>query len=145
MGEAIVEMGEAMRSEPLNNCHSDEVTPIASSHSALIFSSCTAVPITFTFTMYSNSGMSSLHSALQMYCSDKAHNFYLQPREIQYSQCTSSYSYAAANTFTQNVYDFNTNVTLSDCTVLRAVPCMVCSSTFSQLRAIITTIFRYLL
>ena len=32
-------MGEAMQSEPLNNCHSDGVTPIASSHSAaLIFS-----------------------------------------------------------------------------------------------------------
>ena len=65
-----------MRSEPLNNCHSDEVTPIASSHSALIFSSCcTAVPSTFTFTVHSSSGMSSLHSALKIYRNDISKHF----------------------------------------------------------------------
>ena len=118
-------MGEAIRSEPLNNCHWDEVTPIASSHSALIFSSCcSAVPITFTFTavpastftavsgtftftVHSSSGMSSSHSALQMYCSDKANTLNLQPREIQYSQCNSFCAAASTFTLLDNLHNYN--------------------------------------
>ena len=118
---AIVEMGEPMRSEPLNNCHWDEVTPIASSHSALIFSSgCSAVPITFTFTAVPASTFSftavlslspcipaqgcpafTVHCKFTAVISANTFDSNLQPRGIQYSQCTSLC--ATANTFTLNL------------------------------------------
>ena len=54
-----------MRSEPLNKCHSDGVTPIASSHSALIFSVCCWKTFTFTCTkVHFSPENSSFHIAL---------------------------------------------------------------------------------